>query len=176
MMRFLLALLVSLPLVAGPGQMVLLGVKPASAGTCTTLVSLLASAGNDTATPTSISQKIRNDSGMTVCGATFGLAGTGNAIASLWSNPDGTGTQYGTDSNAAALGALALVSFTWASNPTVSASTHFYLVVKPQTAGDITTFQHANDDYETGNSYSGYVDGSLYGGSVDIRFALSTIQ
>jgi hypothetical protein len=175
MMRFLLALLVSLPLVAGPGQQVLLGTKQAAAGgTCTTLVALLGFGANIEQASTSVSQKIKNTAGMTVCSVSFVLKGTGDATCGLFPNADGSGTQIGTTSAASALpGTYGEVVFTWASNPTVSSSTDFYLVV----SGTISGYQSSpGDDYENGNGYDGYRNGTPLGAGVDTRFGFSTIQ
>lgn len=141
-------------------------------GTCTEVIPLLSFGGTSETAMSTMAQKIKNASGMVVCEVTIVLKGSGNATCGLWSNPDGTGTQYGTTSEASALaGSYGGIVFTWLVNPTVPAATDFYIVA----SGTIDGFQiGTGDEYENGNGYDAYANGSIISGS-DARFALSII-
>jgi hypothetical protein len=177
-MRLLIAFLLSLSvLVQSPAVIVVHGPRVAAAGgTCTDLVAFLAFGANNGAITTA-GQKIRNDSGMTVCSVKLALSGSGNAEVVLNSASDGSGTDYGSASGVQALGgSFAEVTFTWTSNPTVSAGTHYYIVARGNGGGSISGYQVSTGDvYEAGNSYDGYQNGSVIT-TTDLRFELRTIQ
>jgi hypothetical protein len=155
-------------------QQIYAGLRPVVGGTptCTEIVPLLSYYTSNYGAISQIGQKIRNDDGMTVCGATFVLRGSGNAVASLWSLQNGTGTQYGTDSQAVAISSENTYDFTWLVNPTVPPATDFFLIVNFP-GGD--GFQASPDEYEPGLGYSGYAGGALYNNPFDMRFALSVM-
>jgi hypothetical protein len=117
---------------------------------------------------------------MTVCRIKIVLAGTGTATVGLWSNVDGTGTQYGADSIAESIGGMDEIIFEWASNPTVGAGTDFYAVAKPVGGSTLTGYQETGtpDSYEPGAGYGGYLNGTTIGGAGqnDLRFDLWTMQ
>jgi hypothetical protein len=117
------------------------------------------------------------NSGMTVCSVKLALSGSGNAEVVLNSASDGSGTDYGSASGVQALGgSFAEVTFTWTSNPTVSAGTHYYIVARGNGGGSISGYQVSTGDvYEAGNSYDGYQNGSVIT-TTDLRFELRTIQ
>jgi hypothetical protein len=165
-MRLLIAFLLSLSvLVQSPAVIVVHGPRVAAAGgTCTDLVAFLAFGANNGAITTA-GQKIRNDSGMTVCSVKLALSGSGNAEVVLNSA-----------SVQALGGSFAEVTFTWTSNPTVSAGTHYYIVARGNGGGSISGYQVSTGDvYEAGNSYDGYQNGSVIT-TTDLRFELRTIQ
>ena len=138
--------------------------------TCQSFVNCLGYYNNGGAGGTYAQEFVSPPGGCEVCSFSF-YCGNGNtaATASIWSSPNGTGTQYGTVSIATdnSGGGVALYTWTWASNPVIPGSTTFYVIVSYA-----YNFQVAPLTSYPG--HSGYQNGSSL--TVPLRCSLSTMQ
>jgi hypothetical protein len=118
------------------------------------------------------SQAIRTDSGgMIVCEfSVFQNCIGASSYVDFWSNPDGSGTQYGSSSISLTSVGATTYTYSWASNPVLPPNTTVYAVIHNVTVAYIST-----DYYLPGEGYDCYFNGSLQSGH-DLIFGLNTMQ